>query len=125
MIFRLADRNDFHRLQQHGRRARQGTLWMTWVTDVTATPPRVGFAVGRTVGRAVTRNQIRRRLRSIMRDLARDGRLPAGLYLIGARPGAENIPFSEMSALVSRLVQAVAPRAVTPQAVTPQVGVAP
>jgi ribonuclease P protein component len=115
VIFRLSDRNDFHRLQQHGRRARQGTLWMTSVTDVTATPPRVGFAVGRTVGRAVTRNQIRRRLRSIMRDLARDGRLPAGLYLVGARPGVDRVPFSEMSAAVGRLVQSVTPRAeVTP-----------
>jgi ribonuclease P protein component len=113
VIWRLGDRNDFHRLQQHGQRARNGTLWMTWVTDVTATPPRVGFAVGRSVGRAVTRNHIRRRLRSIMRDLSREQRLPAGYYLIGARPGTDRVSFHDLADSVRRMVGAVTPAAVT------------
>jgi ribonuclease P protein component len=109
VIWRLGDRNDFHRLQQHGRRARHGTLWMTWVTDVTASPPRVGYAVGRSVGRAVTRNHVRRRLRSIMRDLSRDQGLPAGFYLIGARPGTDQVSFADLSAAVHRMVGTVTP----------------
>ncbi len=104
MIGRLADRNDFHRLQQHGRRARHGVLWMTWLTDASATPPRVGFAVGRPVGRAVTRNLIRRRFRSVMGELARAGRLPAGLYLLGAKPGAEQLTFLQLSEGVHEMV---------------------
>lgn len=111
MIWRLGDRNDFHRLQQHGRRARHGTLWMTWVTDVTASPPRVGYAVGRSVGRAVTRNHVRRRLRAIMRELSRDARLPAGLYLIGARPGVDRVPFAALADSVARMVATVSPAA--------------
>jgi ribonuclease P protein component len=114
VIWRLGDRHDFHRLQQDGRRARQGTLWMTWVTDVTATPPRVGFSVGRSVGRAVTRNHIRRRLRSIMRELSREGRLPAGFYLIGARPGTDRVPFDQLAASVGRMVQGVPVPTVAP-----------
>lgn len=107
MIGRLADRNDFHRLQQHGRRARHGVLWMTWLTDASATPPRVGFAVGRPVGRAVTRNLLRRRFRAVMRELATAGRLPAGLYLLGARPGAELLTFPQLSEGVHQMVSRV------------------
>jgi ribonuclease P protein component len=112
VIWRLGDRDDFNRLHQHGRRARQGTLWMTYVTDVTASPPRVGYSVGRSVGRAVTRNQVRRRLRSVMRQLAGAGRLPAGLYLLGGRPGIERVSFSELTRSVERLVDAASRPAV-------------
>ena len=108
MIWRLGDRDDFHRLQQHGRRTRSGTLWMTWVTDVTATPPRVGYSVGRSLGRAATRNHVRRRLRSIMRQIAREEWLPAGLYLVGARPGTERLPFADLAGGVRQLVRSAA-----------------
>jgi ribonuclease P protein component len=109
VIWRLADRNDINRLHQHGRRARQGTLWMTYVTDVTAAPPRVGYAVGRSVGRAVTRNRIRRRFRAAMTELSRAGRVPAGLYLLGARPGADRLSYQELAAGVAGLLPPVAP----------------
>ena len=109
MIWRLADRNDFHRLQQHGRRARHGVLWMTWLSDAQATPPRVGYAVGRPVGRAVTRNLVRRRFRAIMRDLSSSGHLPGGLYLLGARPGVEELTYPQLTAGVHQLVGAIDP----------------
>ena len=105
MIWRLGDRNDFHRLQQHGRRTRHGTLWMTWVTDTSVTPPRVGYSVGRSIGRAVTRNHVRRRIRSVVGEIAREEWFPGGLYLIGARPGAECLGFDEVQRSVRQLVQ--------------------
>jgi ribonuclease P protein component len=118
VIGRLADRNDFHRLHQHGRRARQGTLWMTWVTDVTTTPPRVGYSVGRAVGRAVTRNRLRRRFRAIMAELARAGDVPAGLYLLGAQPGTDRLSFDELADGVAGLVSAASAPAASPAAAT-------
>ena len=119
MIWRLGDRDDFHRLQQHGRRTRHGTLWMTWVTDVTASPPRVGYSVGRSLGRAATRNHVRRRIRSIVREIAREGWLPNGLYLIGARPGTERLPFTDVAAGVRHLVRAAATAQASAKAAVP------
>ena len=105
MIGRLTDRNDFHRLQQQGRRSRDGSLWMAWVTDGALVHPRVGYAVGRTVGRAVVRNHVKRRLRSIMIELSREGWLPGGLYLVGARAGADQIPFVDLTSSARTLVR--------------------
>ena len=105
MIRRLTDRNDFRRLQQHGRRARAGSLWMAWVTDADLAPPRVAYAVGRPVGRAVVRNHVKRRLRAIMRDVAREGWLPGGLYLVGARPGVDAVPFADLTTSAHQLVR--------------------
>lgn len=42
-----------------------------------------------------------------MRDLARDERLPGGLYLIGARPGVDRLPFAELVDSVHHLVARV------------------
>jgi ribonuclease P protein component len=52
---------------------------------------RVAYAVPRKVGTAVVRNRIRRRLRAMITDLDRDGRLDAGLYLVGVRPEAADL----------------------------------
>lgn len=82
---------------------------MTWLSDAQATPPRVGFAVGRPVGRAVTRNLVRRRFRAIMRELSVEGNLPDGLYLLGARPGVEQLTYPQLTAGVAQLVSAVNP----------------
>ena len=82
---------------------------MTWLSDAQATPPRVGYAVGRPVGRAVTRNLVRRRFRAIMRDLSSSGHLPGGLYLLGARPGVEELTYPQLTAGVHQLVGAVDP----------------
>jgi hypothetical protein len=41
-----------------------------------------------------------------MSDLGREGALPAGLYLVGARPGAADVPFGELAGSVRHLALA-------------------
>jgi ribonuclease P protein component len=80
---------------------------MTCLRDDTLVPPRVGYAVGRSVGRAVTRNLIRRRFRAAMTELARAGQVPGGLYLLGAKPGVEQLSYQELAAGLTRLLPSV------------------
>jgi len=87
LIWSIRDRSDFDRFRREGRRFRHGQLWLVWVDDPTAHPPRVAYAISRAVGSAVTRNRIRRRLRHLLGAEAAAG-LPNGWYLIGATPGA-------------------------------------
>jgi ribonuclease P protein component len=71
-------------------------VWCTWIDDIAVDPPRVAYAVGRSVGGAVVRNRVRRRLRAVLHaETARSG-LPAGLYLVGARPSAASASFAEL-----------------------------
>ncbi len=67
--------------------------------DPCARPPHVAYAVGRAVGGAVVRNRVRRRLRAVTADLAAD--LPAGWYLIGARPAAAGCTTAQLRAALS------------------------
>jgi ribonuclease P protein component len=48
----------------------------------------VAFALGRAFGPAVVRNRVRRRLRAMLLAASSAGTLPAGEFLIGARPDA-------------------------------------
>jgi ribonuclease P protein component len=82
VIWRIRDRAVFARFRRDGRRARVGSLWMSVIADPAATPPRVGFAVGRSVGSAPVRNRIRRRLRALAS--AHADLLTPGWYLVGA-----------------------------------------
>ena len=100
MIWRIRDRDTFVRLTRDGRRSRAGVLWCTAVLDPSLTPPRVAFAIGRAIGPAVVRNRLRRQVRSIVSSLD----LPAGAYLIGARPGAADRSFSELRSDVEQML---------------------
>jgi ribonuclease P protein component len=66
------------------------------VTDPTAVPPRVAYAIGTSVGDAVTRNRVRRRLRAIVAEANAHGRVPAGSYLVQVRPEAVGVTFSAL-----------------------------
>ena len=67
-------------------------------------PPRVAYSIGRATGPAVLRNRLRRRLRALLQHMD----LPAGMYLIGVRPGAERSSSIELEFDLRRLLQAVA-----------------
>lgn len=112
MIWRIRERSAFGRLAANGRRARAGALWCTALIDPpgTSSPPRVAFSVGRAVGSAVVRNRVRRRLRAAVQSVSGAGRMPAGDYLIGARPEAATQSFAELHADLTRVIE----RAATP-----------
>jgi ribonuclease P protein component len=93
VIWRIRDRAVFARFRRDGRRARVGSLWMSVIADPAATPPRVGFAVGRSVGSAPVRNRIRRRLRALARVHA--DVLAPGWYLVGADASFVELPFHD------------------------------
>jgi ribonuclease P protein component len=115
VIWRIRERAAFGRFRSDGRRYRHEPLWLTWIDDPAANPPRVGFAVGRAIGPAVTRNRLRRRLRAILQELDRtSGPLPAGWYLLGGAPSAASTSFSSLSVAVESLVSQVRASAVRP-----------
>ena len=74
----------------------------------------MAFALGRALGPAVVRNRVRRQLRDILRAASSAGRLPPGLYLVGAQPAAASRTFTELEFdvqhLTDRLSRADAPR---------------
>ncbi|MFZ9629006.1 MAG: ribonuclease P protein component [Ilumatobacteraceae bacterium] len=112
MIWRIRARSAFGRLSAEGRRARAGALWCSVLFDPpgTATPPRVAFSVGRALGPAVVRNTVRRRLRAAAQTAQAQGLLPAGDYLIGARPPAAECSYDELSADLMRMLRSLADR---------------
>jgi ribonuclease P protein component len=93
VIWRIRDRGVFARFRRDGRRARVGSLWMSVIADPAASPPRVGFAVGRSAGSAPVRNRIRRRLRALARAHAEV--LMPGWYLVGADRSFLAVPFHD------------------------------
>jgi ribonuclease P protein component len=102
-LWRITDRRTFLALQQQGRRARGGSLTVTWLAPLPgdlAMPPRVGFAVGKATGGAVVRNRVRRRLRAALRRLVAEDRLPAGTYLLGGGASLASMPWADLLELV-------------------------
>ncbi|MYH72619.1 MAG: ribonuclease P protein component [Acidimicrobiia bacterium] len=98
LIERLRGRSAFARLRADGVRVDHGLLWVRFLPDPSLAAARVAYALPRQVGSAVIRNTIRRRLREIVGGLDRGGAggLPAGLYLIGAKRGAGQIPHADL-----------------------------
>jgi ribonuclease P protein component len=108
VIWRIRERAVFGRFRSDGRRYRHDPLWLTWIDDPAAAPPRVAFAIGRAVGPAVTRNLVRRRLRAALDELSRGADpVPPGWYLIGATPHAAAASYSSLSVAIRALVARV------------------
>jgi ribonuclease P protein component len=109
VIGRVHDRATFEALRRQGRRVRRGPVTVVYL-PAAAPPPRAAFAISRKVGNAVARNKVRRRLRSILRELespVAGEQLPNGTYLLTTRPGVAELPYSELSGLVSSACRAV------------------
>ena len=102
MIWRIRDRGTFQRLSREGRRSRAGVLWCTAVLDPSLSPPRGAFAIGRAFGPAVQRNRVRRQLRSLLSEMT----VPAGAYLIGARPDAAARSYLDLQRDLQSLISA-------------------
>jgi ribonuclease P protein component len=71
---------------------------------------RVAYAIPRAVGGAVVRNRIRRRLRAMIAQLGPADGLAPGLYLVGARPGAEGCTSPDLRRHLTSALAAVAAR---------------
>ena len=99
MIGSVRTRDDFERLRREGRRVRIEPFWCSHLSDPSADPPQVAFAISRAVGNAVIRNRLRRRLRAILANTD----VPPGLYLIGCRPAACELTFEEIASTLERL----------------------
>jgi ribonuclease P protein component len=88
------------RLRRDGRRVRIEPFWCSYLIDSSLDTAQVAFAINRAVGNAVVRNRLRRRSRVVLEQLA----LPAGLYLIGCRPGAHELTFEHIQLTLGKLV---------------------
>jgi ribonuclease P protein component len=115
-VWRIGDRATFEALRRSSARARGRLLSIVHVpAGAGEHRVRVAYAVGRPVGSAVERNRARRRLRAVVAELAHSGRLPAGSYLVSARPGINAMRFGDLLATVSDLAGRVTcPKAPTP-----------
>ncbi|WP_206861940.1 ribonuclease P protein component [Lysobacter changpingensis] len=108
---RVRAKPDFDRIFQHGRRTASPVLALHWLPG--DTPARLGLAVSRKVDpNAVGRNRIKRVLRDTFRRLR--GQLPAGDFVVVARPPARQATGPELVAAFRGLLQrsgALAPAA--------------
>ena len=98
MLAPVRRRDDFDALSRSRARGRSGPVWIVRASPSDGDDPavRVAYAIPRTVGTAVVRNRLRRRLRAMIAELHREGRLTPGLHLVGARPGAVDLPAAEL-----------------------------
>ncbi|MFL2987753.1 MAG: ribonuclease P protein component [Candidatus Poriferisodalaceae bacterium] len=93
MIESCTQRADFVALRRSNRLSGQH-FWMMFSPDSTLKNPRVAYAIGRSYGNAVRRNRTRRQSQAILREA--ENQLPKGRYLIGVRPSASSVAFSQL-----------------------------
>ncbi|MDH7454450.1 ribonuclease P protein component [Luteimonas composti] len=99
---RVRARADFDLIFQGGRRVALPMLALHWLADGQA--PRLGLAVSRKVDRrAVGRNRIKRILRDEFRQ--RRAALPAGAYVLVARPPAATASSMQLREAMASLLR--------------------
>jgi len=99
---RVRARAEFDRIFKQARRIAAPTLALHWLAE--GDVPRLGLAVSRKVSpHAVVRNRIKRALREQFRHVR--GALPAGDYVLVARPGAADSPLPELRAAFIALLK--------------------
>ena len=97
----LRTRAEFERVRAEGRRFSSGITWCVYRPDDLVAVPRIAFGISRNVGSAVVRNRIRRRLRAILSRLV----IPPGDFIFGASAAAARLPFDELRAMVTSLLE--------------------
>lgn len=118
MIWRVRDRASFAALADSAWRVRRGPITVTLAVGGAGRDACVAYMVGRRVGGAVERNRLRRRLRAIVTQVGPS----SGLYLIGARPSATRLSFTELRDVVSVAMSAaemMSRSSATPTSATP------
>ncbi len=90
----LRRRGDFARVTRRGRRSSSPHL--TCYVAEGRQRSRIGITVGGAVGIAVVRNRVRRRIKAIL-DRYQLGSPPWNDVVFIARPGAGDLPFTELS----------------------------
>lgn len=105
---RLCGRSVLRALARRPSHATRGPVTAAHVPDVGRGGPtrKVGYALGRRHGNAVQRNRLRRRLRAVVREVAAD--VPAGAYLLRARPSAAVLPHPRLRDAVREAMRAAA-----------------
>jgi ribonuclease P protein component len=99
---RVRQRAEFDRVFADGRRNADPLLSLHWLRS--DTPARLGLAVSRKVDpRAVGRNRIKRILRAEFRTLR--NQLPAGDYVLVARPAARGCEPKALRAALASLLR--------------------
>ncbi|HUY64841.1 MAG TPA: ribonuclease P protein component [Acidimicrobiales bacterium] len=107
MLWRIRDRTTFEALRRSGKRARRGSVTVTYLLDAEAPVPRVAYAVGKRVGNAVVRNRLRRRLRAAAGEAqGPDRALAPGAYLISVGPAAGSLTYEELKREVAAAMTA-------------------
>lgn len=79
-------------------------MWVRFAPTADATPPEVGYAIGRVVGSAVARNRLRRRMRAVIAELAPS--MAPGSYLVGATAAASALTFTQLTAAIRASLEA-------------------
>lgn len=114
LIWRIRDRRTFVDLRRRGRRARHGTVSVTFLSPTPSTaaqPPRLAFAVPRKVGNAVVRNRLRRQITAHLAGSTGTGAvLPPGAWLVALAPGAADRGRADLLADVDHCVDRLAVR---------------
>ncbi len=101
-LARVRARSEFTRVFDNNRRFSHPLLSLHWLQD--AQPARLGLAVSRKVDpHAVGRNQIKRVLRDSFRRLRLQ--LPAGAYVVVARPAAAHVENAALRAAFFSVLQ--------------------
>jgi ribonuclease P protein component len=99
MPWRVSDRATFDALRTRARRARHGSVKVSFYGSDDSPVPRVAYAVGRRTGGAVVRNRLRRRLRAAVTEVS--GQLKPGAYLVSAGPEATGLPYEDLKTAVA------------------------
>jgi ribonuclease P protein component len=116
LIWSVRGRREFERLRRSTCRARTDGLWCRYLSDPSARPLRIAFAVGRSYGTAVERNRLRRQLRAMVERACGSRGLRSGWLLIGVTSTAtaeRTFPSAtstraQLERLLDRLVERIA-----------------
>ena len=123
--YRLTPRSAIAETIRRGRRARSGCVVIHVVLpepDVTGTPARAAFAVGRSVGSSVERHRVIRRMRSVVPPIL-DGLAPGSQIVVRALPDSAHVSTERLAKDICAAVARLGMSAGAPSSATADAGV--